>query len=179
MTRRRKRFRVFLYNQEVSRTLTTPAMFAAKSLLNLVPEYFMKRSIVKTALIAATLLLSASLSLAVEHKTGSAGETKAISKAKATSDKAAKATKAEAAAKANPVDINSASKAELKKLPGISGAAADKIIAGRPYLSKAKLVTENILPRETYDGLKALVIAKQNKASAAKLGKLQKERASR
>ena len=139
----------------------------------------MKRSIVKTALIAAALLLSASLSLAVENKTGSAGETKAISKASATGDKAAKVKTTEAAAKAKPVDINSASKAELKKLPGISDAAADKIIAGRPYLSKAKLVTENILPPETYDGLKALVIAKPNKATAAKLDKLQKERASR
>src|SRR3972149_5788560 len=101
----------------------------------------MKRNIVQSALIAAALLLCASLSLAVENKAGSAGETKAISKATATSDKAAKAKKAKAAAKVKPVDINSASKAELKKLPGISGAAADKIIAGRPYLSKANLVT--------------------------------------
>jgi DNA uptake protein ComE-like DNA-binding protein len=139
----------------------------------------MKRSIVQSALIAAALLLSASLSLALENKAGSAGETKAISEATATSDKAAKAKKAKAAAKVKPVDINSASKAELRKLPGISDAAADKIIAGRPYLSKANLVTENILPPETYDGLKVLVIAKQNKASAAKLEKLQKERASR
>ena len=62
---------------------------------------------------------------------------------------------------------------------GVSDAEADKIIAGRPYLSKANLVTGNILPRKTYDGLRALVIAKQNKASAAKLEKLKKERASR
>ncbi|UCH16460.1 MAG: helix-hairpin-helix domain-containing protein, partial [Burkholderiales bacterium] len=40
------------------------------------------------------------------------------------------------AAKEKLIDVNSASRAELKTLPGIGDAEADKIIAGRPYLSK-------------------------------------------
>ncbi len=139
----------------------------------------MQRSIIPSALMAAALLFSSSLSLAVEHKAGSAGETKAISKAKVTNDKAAKMKKAKAAAKVKLVDINAADKAGLKKLPGISDAEAEKIIAGRPYLSKADLLTEKIVSPGGYDSLKSLVVAKQNKASAAKLDKLKKERASR
>ncbi len=135
----------------------------------------MKYNIIRSAMLAAALLFSASPSLAAADKAPAAGETKAVSKAKA-ADKDAKAKKAKAAAKVKLVDINSAGKAELKKLPGVGDAQADKIIAGRPYLSKAKLVTQDILPRETYDGLKALVIARQNQAAADKLSEKQKGR---
>ncbi len=135
----------------------------------------MKRKIIQSALLAAALLIPVGLSLAAVDKAPAAGESKAISKAKA-ADKDAKAKKAKAAAKVKLVDINSAGKAELKKLPGVGDAQADKIIAGRPYLSKAKLVTQDILPRETYDGLKALVIARQNQAAADKLSEKQKGR---
>jgi competence protein ComEA len=120
----------------------------------------MKRSIIQSALIAAALLLSASVSLAVENKPGTTGETKTIGAPKAT-EKSAKTKDAKAAAKVKLVDINSAGKKELKMLPGISDTEADKIIAGRPYLTKAHLVTHDILPRGVYENLKALVIAKQ------------------
>lgn len=133
----------------------------------------MKPSFIPSALIAAALLLSASLSLAVEPKPGTAAETKAIGGAK-TTEKSAKAAKA--AAKVKLVDINSAGKAELKTLPGISDAEAEKIIAGRPYLSKANLTTRNIVSREVYDGLRTRVIARQNQASAAKLREQEKKR---
>lgn len=129
--------------------------------------YFMKRSIIQSALIAAALLLSASLSLAVENKPGTPGETKAISNTK-TTEKSAKAKDAKAAAKIKLVDINSAGKTELKTLPGISDTEADKIIAGRPYLVKANLVTHNIVSRAVYENLKTLVIAKQTQDPAAK-----------
>ena len=132
----------------------------------------MQRSI-QSALIATALLLSTSLSLAADTKTGTAGEVKPISAPK-TAEKSAKPAKA--AANVKPVDINSASKAELKTLQGIGDAQADKIIAGRPYLSKAHLVSQNILSREVYEGLKKQVIAKQNKAAAAKLGEIEKKR---
>ena len=120
----------------------------------------MQHRIIKTVLIATALLLSASLSLAVENKTGTAGETKAGSNAK-TAGKSAKAKDAKAAAKVKLVDINRAGKAELKTLPGIGDAEADKIIAGRPYLSKANLVTHKILPEGVYLTLKARIIARQ------------------
>ena len=66
------------------------------------------------------------------------------------------------------VDINSATAAELKKLPGISDALAANIVASRPYGSKAQLVTKNILDPGLYEGLRRQLIAKQANASAAK-----------
>ena len=60
-----------------------------------------------------------------------------------------------------PVDINSASKAELKKLPGLSAADAERVIAGRPYLSKAHLVTHNVISESQYQGIKSMIMAKQ------------------
>lgn len=118
----------------------------------------MKSNIVKTALIAVALLLSASLSFAAENKPETAGATKAKASAKDVKPK-----EKAAAAKIKLVDVNSATKEELKKLPGISEAEADKIIAGRPYLTKAHLQTHNIISPEVYQGLRKLVIAKQKK----------------
>ena len=73
------------------------------------------------------------------------------------------AAPASAPAKAVPlVDINSASKAQLKTLPGIGDAEADKIVAGRPYLSKADLVSAKVLPAGVYLSIKNRIIAKQD-----------------
>jgi DNA uptake protein ComE-like DNA-binding protein len=68
------------------------------------------------------------------------------------------------------VDINSASRAELKTLQGIGDAEAARIIAARPYLSKAELVSKNVLPEGVYVALKNQIIAKQatNKPVAKK-----------
>jgi len=73
-------------------------------------------------------------------------------------------TASKRAAAATPVklvDINSASAKELKTLPGIGDAEANKIIKGRPYLSKADLVTENVLPEGVYLSIRKLIVAKQ------------------
>ena len=98
----------------------------------------------------------------------------AASKAQATpkSVKSGTAAKPKAAPKIKLVDINSASAAELKKLPGISDAEAAKIIAGRPYGSKAWLVSRNVIDAAVYEGLKQQVIAKQPNKDAAKNAEL-------
>lgn len=61
----------------------------------------------------------------------------------------------------NAVDINSAGKAELKTLPGIDDAAARRIIAGRPYPSKAFLVTRNVISPGVYAQIRKRIIAIQ------------------
>lgn len=62
---------------------------------------------------------------------------------------------------AKRIDINSASRAELKTLPGIGDVEADKIIAARPYPSKAKLLANKVLPDDKYAALQGHIVAAQ------------------
>ena len=109
--------------------------------------------------LAASAWLGSPLSMAADNKSaGAAAAAPAASQAKA-SPKPAK-----------PIDINSASKAQLKTLPGIGDAEADRIIAARPYPSKAKLGAEKIVSDETYLSIKALIVAAQPAAPKSKDG---------
>ena len=59
------------------------------------------------------------------------------------------------------VDLNSASREDLIKLPGVGEAIADKIIAARPFKSKDELVAKSIVTKAEYQKLSAHVVAKQ------------------
>jgi DNA uptake protein ComE-like DNA-binding protein len=127
----------------------------------------MKSRTLSIALTAAVLLLSAGMAFANENKTDALQSATTTTATKA--DSGTKKTKSEIdakhkqVAKIKLVDINSAKKEELKKLPGIGDAEADKIIAGRPFGSKLWLVSKNIIPMITYQVVKDKIICKLTK----------------
>ncbi|MBY0504145.1 MAG: helix-hairpin-helix domain-containing protein [Bryobacteraceae bacterium] len=74
-------------------------------------------------------------------------------------------TKKEAAkmAPSTTVDINSATLEELKALPGVGDAYAQKIIDGRPYKGRNELLEKKIVPEPVYTKIHKLVKARQPK----------------
>jgi competence protein ComEA len=91
---------------------------------------------------------------------------KAVDKAAKAVGKAADktATKAldKAADKAGAlIDINRATPAELKSIPGIGDAYSAAIVKGRPYANKAQLKSKGIVPDSVYEKIKDKILAKQ------------------
>jgi competence protein ComEA len=62
------------------------------------------------------------------------------------------------------VDINTASTAQLKTLPGVSDSDSAKIVQGRPYSDKTQLVSKKVVSEATYDKIKDHVVARQPKS---------------
>ncbi|WP_306590444.1 helix-hairpin-helix domain-containing protein [Geothrix sp. 21YS21S-4] len=85
----------------------------------------------------------------------------AQAKAKARAAKIQAKAKAKAARDAKRVDVNTATRDQLKAIPGLPEAYVDKIITGRPYLTKAHLVTNQVLPEGIYLAIKDRLVVRQ------------------
>ena len=72
---------------------------------------------------------------------------------------------------ATTVDINSATLDELKALPGVGDAYAQKIVDGRPYKGRNELLDKKILPEAVYGKVRLLVKARQPKMAKAAVQK--------
>ena len=110
---------------------------------------------IKAITTIVALTFSAALSLAAEP----AKKTATAAKPEATKPADSK----KAVAKQELVDINSASDAELKAIPGLGDAYIAKIVVNRPYANKTQLVSKKVLPESVYEKIKDKVIAKQAK----------------
>ena len=98
-------------------------------------------------LTAALLVAHGAALAAAEAKTAPsqppAGSTKASPQAK----------------KPKPIDVNTATAAQLKTIPGIGDAEAEKIIKNRPYLTRSHLVTKEVLSYDAYMAIKDKITA--------------------
>ena len=59
-----------------------------------------------------------------------------------------------------PVNINTASGADLTKLPGVDEKIANRIIASRPYATSSELLERKIVSRAEYDRIVPLIEAR-------------------
>jgi DNA uptake protein ComE-like DNA-binding protein len=66
---------------------------------------------------------------------------------------------AEGLKRKGPVNINTATDADLEKLPGVTPQVASSIIAKRPYSTTKDLVRKHAVTAAEYDRIKGQVIA--------------------
>lgn len=126
----------------------------------------MKRKSLIYALAAAGPLLFFNVSYCAAAGTGVAAMpvlTASAAKPPLTTERPAR----KAARKGKLVDINSAGKDALMRLPGITSEQAGKIIANRPYGSKTWLVSNGVLAAIAYEPIKPLIEARQPFKTAA------------
>jgi DNA uptake protein ComE-like DNA-binding protein len=127
--------------------------------------------VAKTALLVVSLLVSAGIGFAADVKAPAPGAGDALKADAKTSVSAVKengkgvAADAKVTAKNALVDLNSATVAELKAIPGVGDAFAGKIIAGRPYANKTQLKSRKVIPVPLYEQIKDKIIAKQPAAA--------------
>jgi DNA uptake protein ComE-like DNA-binding protein len=74
---------------------------------------------------------------------------------------AGKTLRADSVAVAELVDINKATAAELKTLPGIADAYAAAIIGSRPYRNKTQLRSKGVIPLAAYKRIQDKIVARQ------------------
>jgi len=98
----------------------------------------------------------------VVHRTTRTSHPTAVSKATRTTRTTRTSTRA-----VSRTDINRASRIQLMRLPGVNGAVADRIIAGRPYASGQDLVTQSILTPAQFEAVRTRVMARAAGCGAA------------
>jgi len=120
------------------------------------------------ALVIALGLVTAPLAIAQSGSTTGSSSGATETKAQASPAQPAAGTKEVHAkhAMAPKVDLNSATRDELVRLPGIGDATADKIIAARPYKSKNELLSKKIVTKTEYAKISRRLIAKQAMAAS-------------
>ena len=112
------------------------------------------------ALVFALVVSALPLVAQTSSTTPAAGSTK-------TSGKSSSSTSGKSSSSGGKLDINAATADQLKALPGIDAATAQKIIAGRPYHGKNDLVSKNIITKTEYDSIKDQIIAHHAQGASA------------
>ena len=125
-------------------------------------------------LLAVGTLGAAGLAQSLPSVSGAANAARsaaATAAGKAGSARSATTSAVREAAKPEPLDLNSASKSQFMKLPGIGEVLSNQIIAARPFRVKNELVQRKILPQATYQVIADLIVVKQIATAAPPRGK--------
>jgi DNA uptake protein ComE-like DNA-binding protein len=133
----------------------------------------MKRFTLVLALAALAVLVSAPLSAFAAGTTPApAVQKQQMNPAATTNAKSAGSSKAShASAKAHwsRMDLNTVSKEDLMKIPTMTDATADKIIAGRPYKKVSELESKQIVTKAEFAKLRSHVSVKPEPKAESKM----------